>query len=124
MAIKRGKVASKAASRAARPAGFTGSKRKIAGYGWKPDLPDQRDHSYAVPAHIVEQASSSVDLRDKCPEVYDQSRIGSCTANGIAAALEFEMMKQGGSVVSCVGIWYDAISGISRVASQAARSIG
>jgi hypothetical protein len=29
-----------------------------------------------------------------------------------------------GSVVSCVGIWCDAISGISRVASQAARSIG
>ena len=95
MAIKRGKVASKAASRGARPAGFTGSKRKIAGYGWKPDLPDQRDHSFAVPAHILEQISSSVDLRDKCPEVYDQGRIGSCTANGIAAALEFEMMKQG-----------------------------
>ena len=29
-----------------------------------------------------------------------------------------------GSVVSCVGIWCDAISGISRVAGQAARSIG
>jgi C1A family cysteine protease len=95
MAIKRGKVPSKPTSRGAQPAGFTGTTRKIARYGWKPDLPDQRDHSYAVPAHIITKISTSVDLRDQCPEVYDQGRIGSCTANAIAGALEFDMMKQG-----------------------------
>ena len=38
---------------------------------------------------------SQVDLRDKCPEVYDQGTLGSCTANAIAAVLQFDMMKQG-----------------------------
>jgi C1A family cysteine protease len=95
MAIKRGKVVTKSTSRGARSAGFTGTTRKIAHYGWKRDLPDQRDHTYAVPAHIIARISSSVDLRDQCPEVYDQGRIGSCTANAIAGALEFDMIKQG-----------------------------
>jgi hypothetical protein len=89
MAIKRGTVPSKPTSRGSRSAGFTGTRRKIARYGWKPDLPDQRDYTYAVPAQILANTSSSLDLRDKCPEVYDQGRIGSCTANAIAAALEF-----------------------------------
>jgi C1A family cysteine protease len=36
----------------------------------------------------------SVDLRDKCPPIYDQARLNSCTANAIAAAVEFDQMKQ------------------------------
>jgi GH25 family lysozyme M1 (1,4-beta-N-acetylmuramidase) len=70
-------------------------RRKIARYGWKPDLPDQRDYSYAVPPAVLKSISGSVDLRPQCPPVYDQGAIGSCTANAIAAALEFDMMKQG-----------------------------
>ena len=73
---------------------FTATPRKIARYGWKPDLPDQRDHSYAVPPDILKSISGMVDLRPQCPPVYDQGQIGSCTANAIAAALEFDMMKQ------------------------------
>ncbi len=69
-------------------------KRKIAGYGWKPDLPDQRDHSYAVPSAVLQNITPNVDLRPQCPPVYAQGQIGSCTANAIAAALEFDMMKQ------------------------------
>ena len=38
---------------------------------------------------------ASVDLSSQCPPVYDQGRIGSCTANAIAAAFEFDLMKQG-----------------------------
>ena len=83
------------ARRIARPTGFTGTPRKIARYGWKPDLPDQRDHSYAVPSAVMQNISGSADLRPQCPPVYDQGQIGSCTANAIAAALEFDMMKQG-----------------------------
>jgi len=69
-------------------------KRKIARYGWKPDLPDQRDYSYAVPAGVVQTIPSLVDLRPQCPAVYNQGDIGSCTANAIAGALEFDMIKQ------------------------------
>ena len=70
------------------------TRRKIARYGWKPDLPDQRDHSYAVPTAVLKSISGNVDLRPQCPPVYDQGQIGSCTANAIAAALEFDMMRQ------------------------------
>jgi C1A family cysteine protease len=70
--------------------------RKIARYGWIPDLPDQRDFTYAVPAHVMPAISASVDLRNQCPAtVYDQGNLGSCTANAIAGALEFDMLKQG-----------------------------
>src|SRR4030095_223629 len=35
-----------------------------------------------------------VDLRRRCPRAYNQGQIGSCTANAIAAAIEFDRKKQ------------------------------
>lgn len=90
MALKRGPVPTKSASRGSAPQG-----RRIARYGWKPDLPDQRDYSFVPAKATLGALPSSVDLRDQCPPVYDQEHIGSCTANGIAGAIEFDMMKQG-----------------------------
>ena len=68
--------------------------RKIAGYGWVPDLPDQRDHIYAAPPPVVSALPPSADLRADCPPVYDQGQLGSCTANAIGGAIEFDQMKQ------------------------------
>ncbi|MFI5283009.1 MAG: C1 family peptidase [Candidatus Dormibacterales bacterium] len=68
--------------------------RKIARYGWIPDQPDQRDHLYAVPSQFLAALPATADLRSKCPPVYDQGALGSCTANAIGAAIEFERMKQ------------------------------
>jgi C1A family cysteine protease len=68
--------------------------RKIQGYGWNPDMPDGRDLMYAAPPEVVAQLPPMVDLREQCPSVYDQGQLGSCTANSIAAALEFDQMKQ------------------------------
>jgi C1A family cysteine protease len=69
--------------------------RKIQRYGWVPDLPDQRDHLFAAPPAVMTALPSSVDLRDQCPkEIYDQGQLGSCTANAIAAAFEFDLLKQ------------------------------
>jgi C1A family cysteine protease len=68
--------------------------RKISHYGWIPDLPDHRDFLYAVPVAIAGVPPASVDLRLQCPPVYDQGQLGSCTANAIAAAIQFEQMKQ------------------------------
>lgn len=62
--------------------------RSVATYGWRPDLPDKRDRQYAM-APRVTQLPAAVDLRPKCPPVYDQGQLGSCTANAIAAAIEF-----------------------------------
>src|SRR5271154_1514724 len=67
---------------------------KISHYGWLPDLPDQRDHLYAAPVEITAILPASVDLRSNCPPVYDQGQLGSCTANAIAAAIEFDRKKQ------------------------------
>jgi C1A family cysteine protease len=68
--------------------------RKIARYGWIPDLPDERDHMYAAPLRFLSALPPSVDLRRHCPAVYDQGMLGSCTANAIAAAIEFDRLKQ------------------------------
>lgn len=62
--------------------------------GWMPDLPDHRDHLYAAPPRIIAKLPSSVDLRKQCPPVYDQGNLGSCTANAIGGAVQFEQMKQ------------------------------
>ena len=67
-------------------------------YGWKPDLPDFRDFSYNAPAPILEALPPRADLRANCPEVYDQGQLGSCTANAIAGAFEFDLIKQGAPV--------------------------
>lgn len=68
--------------------------RKIKGYGWLPDLPDGRDLLYAAPVEIVAKLPKRVDMRKRCPGVYDQKELGSCTANAIGAALEFDQIKQ------------------------------
>lgn len=68
---------------------------KIARYGWIPDLPDQRDYLYAAPVAIIRKLPTKVDLRPHCPPVYDQGQLGSCTGNAIAAAIQFNQMKQG-----------------------------
>ena len=69
-------------------------KRRIKNYGWLPDLPDQRDFIYAAPRAVLKRLPSKLNLRKLCPPVYDQGSLGSCTANAIAAAFEFGVMKQ------------------------------
>lgn len=70
------------------------TSHKIQRYGWIPDLPDQRDHFFAAPVQLVGNLPSKVDLTSKCPPVYDQGALGSCTANGIGAAVQFDALKQ------------------------------
>lgn len=68
--------------------------RKIARYGWVPDVPDHRDQVFAAVQKVLAALPARVDLRSKCPKQYDQGQLGSCTANAIAAALEFDQKKQ------------------------------
>lgn len=63
--------------------------------GWVPDLPDQRDFKYSVDLAKTTTLVPHVDLRGAfMPSVYDQGDLGSCTANAIAGAVEFEQRKQ------------------------------
>lgn len=65
--------------------------RQIRRMGWIPQLPDHRDHRYPKLTGVV--LPPSIDLRGLMPAVYDQGQLGSCTANAIAAALQFDSLK-------------------------------
>lgn len=59
------------------------------------DSHDDRDLRFEAPEHALHSLPSQVSLIDQCPPVYDQGNLGSCTANAIAAAFEFDLRKQG-----------------------------
>ena len=73
--------------------------RKIKRYGWVPDLPDNRDQLFAVLPQVLLTLPPATDLRPTCPAVYDQGQLGSCTANAIAGAVEFDLIKENQSKV-------------------------
>ena len=58
-------------------------------YGCIKDVADERDIEF-VPKAI--HLPPSVDLRLLMPPVYDQGELGSCTANAIAAAMEYDRL--------------------------------
>ena len=62
--------------------------------GCIPDVPDARDVHYVPPVDTA-TLPQSVDLRPLCPTVYDQGDLGSCTANAIGAAIEYNQMQTG-----------------------------
>jgi len=55
-------------------------------YGWKPDLPDQRDLRYKRSFKLF--LPQKVDLREFCSAVEDQKNLGSCTAQALAGNVE------------------------------------
>ncbi|MGH7743303.1 MAG: C1 family peptidase [Candidatus Dormibacteria bacterium] len=63
-------------------------------YGWVPDLPDHRDRVFTRLCEQFGHLPPTVDLRPGMPLVYNQGRIGSCTANAICGAFEFDLRKQ------------------------------
>ena len=70
------------------------------GLGWLPDKHDERD--YIFQATIVEPTKlpSSIDLRPECPPVYNQGQLGSCTANALSGAFDFDRKKEGKDFMS------------------------
>ena len=62
-------------------------------YGWTKDKPDPRDFKFRLTAPI--DAPDYVDLAPTWKSLYNQLNTGSCTANAIAAAIEFDRIKQG-----------------------------
>jgi C1A family cysteine protease len=60
------------------------STRKIARFGYSPDLGDFRDHPYELSGNPIKD---EVDLRSVMPAVWDQGQIGSCVWHAIPALL-------------------------------------
>src|SRR5574343_551679 len=62
-------------------------------YKWKPDMLDHRDYKLSIPIKKT-GIQPMVDLRPVCPPVFDQGQLGSCTANAIGSAFQFNQIKQ------------------------------
>lgn len=80
--------------------------RQQAHYGWIPQLPDMRDAHMRIPA--LTALPPEVDLRGSphMPPVYDQGQLGSCTANAIAAAMDYDNHKlTGGTWLTPSRLW-------------------
>lgn len=81
--------------------------KAIVGTGWIPDVPDLRDYTAEHPTivemnekmgleknkKIRETLSSSIDLRQWFPPVFDQGNLGSCTANAGVGIVEYYESK-------------------------------
>ena len=63
-------------------------------YGYRPDLPDQRDYQFAQLGKKI-ALPASVNLRLHCSAVKDQGQLGSCVSNALASALEYIENKDG-----------------------------
>jgi C1A family cysteine protease len=73
-------------------------------YLCKKDGHDSRDHNFLMTATQIAAMPPSVNLESKCPPVFDQASLGSCTANGIIGAFLCEKIKQ------CAGKAVDMLS--------------
>lgn len=92
-------------------------------YGWLPQLPDQRDYTFTVQKNTI--LPVNVDLRNSLPPVYDQGQLGSCTANAIAAHLDFDREKQGENFItpSRLFIYYNERKDQGTIKSDAGSTI-
>ena len=78
----------------------TSTATRTRSYGWRPDLPDPRDHVLLTPRPPKGGLPLGVDLRGRFPAVYDQGQLGSCTGNAIGAAVAFHVCSRDG-----LGAW-------------------
>ena len=77
---------------------ITKLNKKDSRLGWIPDLPDHRDKLMSARMKVDPSTlPPSVDLSTAFPEVYDQGNLGSCTAQAIAAALDFCHQRKEGT---------------------------
>ena len=74
------------------PSNFSSSKSHR--FGWQRDLPDHRDHQYLAQPSTLYELPPKVDLRTQCPPVFDQGKLGSCTANALAGAFSCALRDQ------------------------------
>lgn len=64
-------------------------------YGCLPDAPDARDFVASVrPGRAARPRPAKIDLEPKFPPVYDQGDANSCVGNAVAAAFEYDNLRQ------------------------------
>ncbi len=97
-------------------------------YGWKRDLPSHHDNFLLTAHPTVSATFPKQKFLGGLPPVYDQGQLGSCTANALAGAFEFEQLKQGlqDFIPSRLFIYYNErkVEGTVEIDSGAALSDG
>jgi C1A family cysteine protease len=75
-------------------------------FNLKTDKPDERDFKYSLthPDEITSKIPNPICLKHKIHYVFDQGQIGSCSANALALAFDFE---HGGGPYSRLQIYYN-----------------
>jgi len=74
--------------------GTSSSKQMDIKYGWRRELPDHNDQYYEFNYKGYDSNIKNIDLRCNCPEIYDQGKLGSCTANAVAGAYQYEERRE------------------------------
>ncbi|WP_244464372.1 hypothetical protein [Candidatus Liberibacter africanus] len=64
-------------------------KRRKSQLGCIPDIKDIRDFRYTLNKSLIDKLPPKVDLTPSFP-AYNQGHIGSCTANALAGAIEYQ----------------------------------
>lgn len=96
-------------------------KTTVRNYGWIRELPDQRDIPFNASLSPNEALPPRISLRSGMPPVYDQGQLGSCTANALAAQLDYTRHRQGEQFIapSRLFIYYNERAMEGTVASDA-----
>lgn len=66
--------------------------KKTYQYGYKKDPIDHRDYILHMKTNLTASVTN-VDLRSKCPAIYNQGNLGSCVSNGTAFSIQYDQIK-------------------------------
>ena len=92
-------------------------------YGWKIQLPDKRDKYKFF--HNIGSDINKIDLRNKFPPVYNQGKLGSCTANAVSGIYQYDENKEGSDtfIPSRLYIYYNERDGEGTINYDSGASI-
>jgi C1A family cysteine protease len=79
--------------------------RHIARYGWIPQLPDPRDARLQIDHVATLPVKVDLTHSGNLPPIYDQGQLGSCTAQAIAGALDYQNHRQSSTFQTPSRLW-------------------
>jgi len=66
-------------------------------FGWKPDLPDNRDHVVDFPEHVIDKIEYKVNISKHFHKYYDEQNMGMNASCTVASAINFEEERVSGN---------------------------
>ena len=66
-------------------------------FGWKPDLPDNRDHVVDFPEHVIDKIEYKVNIGKHFHKYYDEQNMGMNASCTVASAINFEEERVSGN---------------------------